>query len=80
MREQQLANHGADLSNFKIMTTMDQVQGEVLQGRIDILILNAQIWVFVIEAKNSTFALSIAHPPNLPEPRSNLPLTQNADP
>ena len=44
------------------MTTMDQVQGEVLQGRIDILILNAQIRVLVIEAKNSTFALSIALP------------------
>ena len=37
-------------------------QGEVLQGRIDTLILNAQIWVLVIEAKNSTFALSIALP------------------
>jgi hypothetical protein len=37
-------------------------QGELLQGRIDTLILNAQIWVLVIEAKNSTFALSIALP------------------
>lgn len=37
-------------------------QDEVLQGRIDTLILNAQIWVLVIEAKNSTFALSIALP------------------
>jgi Type I restriction enzyme R protein N terminus (HSDR_N) len=37
-------------------------QGEMLQGRIDTLILNAQIWVLVIEAKNSTFALSIALP------------------
>jgi hypothetical protein len=39
-----------------------QDQDEVLQGRIDTLILNGQIWVLVIEAKNSTFALSIALP------------------
>ncbi len=37
-------------------------QGEILQGRIDTLILNEKIWVLVIEAKNSTFALSIALP------------------
>jgi hypothetical protein len=37
-------------------------QDEILQGRIDTLILNDQIWVLVIEAKNSTFALSIALP------------------
>jgi hypothetical protein len=37
-------------------------QGEILQGRIDTLILSSQIWVLVIEAKNSTFALSIALP------------------
>jgi hypothetical protein len=37
-------------------------QGELLQGRIDTLILNDRIWVLVIEAKNSTFALSIALP------------------
>ncbi len=37
-------------------------QDEVLQGRIDTLILNDRIWVLVIEAKNSTFALSIALP------------------
>ncbi len=37
-------------------------QDEILQGRIDTLILNAQIWVLVIEAKKSTFALSIALP------------------
>lgn len=37
-------------------------EDEVLQGRIDTLILNDQIWVLVVEAKNSTFALSIALP------------------
>jgi hypothetical protein len=37
-------------------------RGEILQGRIDTLILNEQLWILVIEAKNSTFALSIALP------------------
>lgn len=37
-------------------------QGEILQGRMDTLILNDQIWILVVEAKNSTFALSVALP------------------
>ncbi len=35
---------------------------EILQGRIDTLILKDQFWVVVVEAKNSTFALSVAIP------------------
>jgi hypothetical protein len=37
-------------------------EGEILQGRMDTLILRGAIWVLVIEAKNSTFALSVALP------------------
>jgi hypothetical protein len=35
---------------------------EILQGRIDTLILRDQFWVIVVEAKHSTFALSVAIP------------------
>lgn len=37
-------------------------QDEILQGRIDTLILQDKVWVVVVEAKNSTFALSVAIP------------------
>jgi hypothetical protein len=36
--------------------------GEILQGRMDTLILNDRLWVLVVEAKNSTFSLSVAMP------------------
>jgi hypothetical protein len=39
-----------------------EAEGEVLQGRMDMLILNEMIWVLVVEAKNSTFSLSVALP------------------
>ncbi len=35
---------------------------EILQGRMDTLILCDQLWVVVVEAKHSTFALSVAIP------------------
>jgi hypothetical protein len=35
---------------------------EILQGRMDTLILNDRLWVLVVEAKNSTFSLSVALP------------------
>jgi Type I restriction enzyme R protein N terminus (HSDR_N) len=37
-------------------------EGEILQGRMDTLILADKIWILVVEAKNSTFALSVALP------------------
>ena len=37
-------------------------RGEVLTGRMDTLILRDRLWVLVVEAKNSTFSLSIALP------------------
>jgi hypothetical protein len=53
-------------------------RGEILQGRINTLILNEQLWILVIEAKNSTFALSIALPQlltyMLPQARQGQPL------
>ncbi|MBE9033390.1 type I restriction enzyme HsdR N-terminal domain-containing protein [filamentous cyanobacterium LEGE 11480] len=39
-----------------------EAEGEVLQGRMDTLILHETVWVLVIEAKNSTFSLSVALP------------------
>ncbi|NJM48655.1 MAG: hypothetical protein HC860_22875 [Alkalinema sp. RU_4_3] len=39
-----------------------EAEGEILQGRMDTLILADQIWILVVEAKNSTFALSVALP------------------
>ncbi len=37
-------------------------RGEILQGRMDTLILNDRLWVLVVEAKNSTFSLSVVLP------------------
>jgi hypothetical protein len=37
-------------------------RGELLQGRIDTLIFQDQFWVLVVEAKSTTFSLSIAIP------------------
>lgn len=37
-------------------------RGEILQGRMNTLILNDRLWVLVVEAKNSTFSLSVALP------------------
>jgi Type I restriction enzyme R protein N terminus (HSDR_N) len=39
-----------------------EAAGEILQGRMDTLILADRIWILVVEAKNSTFALSVALP------------------
>ncbi len=39
-----------------------EAEGEILQGRMDTLILADRIWILVVEAKNSTFALSVALP------------------
>jgi hypothetical protein len=37
-------------------------EGEVVQGSIDVLVIQEQIWVTVIEAKNSEFSLTKALP------------------
>jgi hypothetical protein len=37
-------------------------EGEVVQGSIDVLVIQEQIWVTVIEAKNSEFSLTKAIP------------------
>jgi hypothetical protein len=37
-------------------------EGEVVQGNIDVLVIQEQIWVTVIEAKNSEFSLTKALP------------------
>jgi predicted type IV restriction endonuclease len=39
-----------------------EAEGEILQGRMDTLILADRVWILVVEAKNSTFALSVALP------------------
>jgi hypothetical protein len=39
-----------------------EAAGEILQGRMNTLILADRIWILVVEAKNSTFALSVALP------------------
>jgi Type I restriction enzyme R protein N terminus (HSDR_N) len=39
-----------------------EAAGEILQGRMDTLILADRVWILVVEAKNSTFALSMALP------------------
>jgi hypothetical protein len=39
-----------------------EAAGEILQGRMDTLMLADRIWILVVEAKNSTFALSVALP------------------
>lgn len=37
-------------------------EGEVIQGSIDVLVIQAQLWITVIEAKNSEFSLTKAIP------------------
>ncbi len=37
-------------------------EGEVIQGSIDVLVIQRQLWVTVIEAKNSEFSLTKAIP------------------
>ncbi|WP_339366784.1 restriction endonuclease subunit R [Gloeocapsa sp. PCC 7428] len=40
-------------------------EGEVIQGSIDVLVIQGQLWVSVIEAKNSEFSLTKAIPQTL---------------
>ena len=37
-------------------------QGEIIQGSIDVLVIHGQLWVTVIEAKNSEFSITKAIP------------------
>ena len=37
-------------------------EGEIVQGRIDILVVQEQFWALVIEAKNAQFSLKLAIP------------------
>ena len=39
-----------------------QEQDEVYRGRIDVLVVREQVWVLVVEAKRSKFAVDIALP------------------
>jgi hypothetical protein len=58
-------------------------EGEVIQGCIDVLVIQGQLWVTVIEAKNSEFSITKAIPqalaymlaaPNLEKPAFGLVL------
>ncbi len=40
----------------------DEDEGELIQGRIDVLLVLDRLWVLVLEAKNSTFSLGAAIP------------------
>jgi hypothetical protein len=42
------------------VTAMDET--EVIRGRIDVLVLQGQLWVLVLESKRSDFAVSMAIP------------------
>jgi hypothetical protein len=37
-------------------------EGEIVQGRIDVLVVQEQFWALVIEAKNAQFSLKLAIP------------------
>lgn len=37
-------------------------EGEIVQGRIDVLVVQEQFWVLAIEAKNAQFSLKLAIP------------------
>lgn len=39
-----------------------ETQEEVLQGRIDALVVQNQFWIWVLEAKRTTFSLSLGIP------------------
>jgi len=53
-------------------------EGEVIQGSIDVLVIQAGLWVTVIEAKNSEFSLTKALPQALAymlaSPKQDRPL------
>ncbi|MEM8638457.1 MAG: type I restriction endonuclease subunit R [Cyanobacteria bacterium P01_G01_bin.54] len=40
-------------------------EGEVLQGRIDVLVVQEQLWICVLEAKRTTFSLGLGIPQTL---------------
>lgn len=52
-----------DGENKVKVSTIDE--GEVIQGSIDVLVIQGQLWVSVIEAKNSEFSLTKAIPQTL---------------
>jgi hypothetical protein len=58
-------------------------EGEIIQGQIDVLVIQKQLWIIVIEAKNSEFSITKAIPqaltymlstPNLSKPVFGLVL------
>lgn len=50
-------------------------EGEIVQGRIDVLVLQNQLWVLVIEAKKSQFSLE----PAIPQALAYMMANPNAD-
>jgi hypothetical protein len=58
---------------------------EVLQGRIDVLVLQEQLWIVVLESKKTTLSIWSALPQTLsylmanPEPRSSFGMMTNGD-
>jgi hypothetical protein len=53
-------------------------EGEIVQGRIDVLVLQEQLWVIVIEAKKSQFSLEPGIPQALAYMMANLNREQPA--
>jgi hypothetical protein len=53
-------------------------EGEVIQGSIDVLVIRQQLWIVVIEAKNSEFSITKAIPQALTymlaAPKENKPI------
>lgn len=69
------------------VTVAVEAREEVLQGRIDALVVQDQLWIWVLEAKRTTFSLSLGIPqalsymltsPNLEKPTFGL-LTSGED-
>ncbi|HIK44412.1 MAG TPA: restriction endonuclease subunit R [Leptolyngbyaceae cyanobacterium M65_K2018_010] len=56
------------------VTAIDE--GEVIRGRIDVLVLQGQIWVLVLESKRSDFAVNMALPQTLACMLGNPELTR----
>ncbi|MBR8834898.1 MAG: type I restriction endonuclease subunit R [Stigonema ocellatum SAG 48.90 = DSM 106950] len=59
-------------TRFEPTVTLEvETEEEILQGRIDALVLQNQFWVWVLEAKRTTFSLSLGIPQALAYMLSN---------
>lgn len=45
-----------------VQISVEDEQGEIVQGRIDVLVLQNQLWILVVESKRTSFSIGLAIP------------------